>query len=341
MEQAKLSGATAPPSPTVFAALTDQMKADEVSASHRVRAYGLDIWSDIELPEFMPPGGGVDAVVLLENEDPSVECAQPGWTFSEEEVVCSFPKVARFQIRAGREIRVTPVPGADTALIRLYVEGMMMAILLHQRGYYVLHASVVQMGDRAVAFLGHIGAGKSTMALALQGQGHQLIADDNAAIDLSGAESLVTPAFPRVKIYPAVAAALGITDEALSPLHATQVKKTRFVEGRFPVSPVPLDRIYVLSRDADPGIQQLSAGESFIELIRNSVPTRWGLAGGPARMKTSAALARRVPVYQVRTFRQLDEIMPLIRNLEAHALQTPSGDGRANIRLKGAVSHGA
>ena len=290
---------------------------------HRVHAYNLDIWSDIALPEFMDGRGGVDVVVVLEREDAGVECTAAKWNFGAE-VVCQFPKVGQFRVRAGKEIRVTPVPGADTQLIRLYVEGMMMAVLLHQRGFHVLHASVVEIDGRAVAFVGHIGAGKSTMALALQLRGNRLIADDNAAIDEIGSEAAVVPAFPRVKVYPAIAETLGVAEVDLTALHETQVKKTRLVAGQFPKAPVPLDRVYVLSKEGEPGIERLPSTEAFIELVKNSVPTRWGIAGGRDQMANVAALLRTLPVYRVRTFDRLEEIAPLAAQIEAHAMRRES-----------------
>jgi len=290
------------------------------SRSYRARAYGLDLWSDIPLPEFMTATNGLDVVIRLQREDSAVACTSAIWDFRDSEANCTFPNVGRFRVRAGREIQVTPAPGSDPTLLRLYVEGMMMAVLLHQRGHYVLHASVVEIGGHGVAFLGHIGAGKSTMALALQRRGHRLIADDNAAIDLASGNFQIIPAFPRVKVYPAIAQTLGIADENLSPLHVTQVKKTREVEGQFSEKPVRLDRIYLLSRDASPVVERLNKADALVELITNSIPTRWGLAGGPNQMKKSAAVARQVPVYRARTFHRLEEIEPLTREIEVHAM---------------------
>lgn len=287
--------------------------------THRVRAYGLDIWSDIALPEFMPPGDGVDVVVVLEAPDAAVDVPSPKWDFAQTEAVANFPNVGKFYVRGGHEIRITPVPGADTELIRLYVEGMMMAVILHQRGNFVLHASVVDLWGRAAAFIGHIGAGKSTMALALERLGHRLVADDNAAVSIATGDPQVIPAFPRIKVYPEIARVLGVADDDLMALHASQVKKTRQIDSFFPTRPSPLDRIYVLSREAEPGIRRLHHAPAFIEVIKNSVPTRWGLPGGRAQMDAAAELMRTVPVYSVRTFDQLGQIRSLARQIEAHA----------------------
>ncbi len=320
MEHSELSGTCEAPHPGTLSRVANRLDPTRGVTIYRAHAYNLDIWSDIALPEFMEPQGGVDVVIVLESENWGAECTLPKWSFTSANVVCRFPNVGQFQVRAGSEIRITPARGADTELIRLYVEGMMMAVVLHQRGFHVLHASVVEMQNRAVAFVGHIGAGKSTIALALQGRGHRLVADDNAAIEGFSSMPSVIPAFPRVKVYPAVARTLGIVEAGLTSLHATQVKKTRLIEGEFSRQPVPLDRIYVLSRDTAPGIHLLTPGEAFIEVVKNSVPTRWGLPGGREQMTIVAALLRRIPVYRVRTFDGLEEIQPVAAQIEAHAM---------------------
>ena len=46
-------------------------------------------------------------------------------------------------------------------------QGLGISILLHQRGYVTLHASCVNLGSGAVAFLGDSTAGKSFIAAAL------------------------------------------------------------------------------------------------------------------------------------------------------------------------------
>ena len=40
----------------------------------------------------------------------------------------SYPRVARFVVRGGREVRIAPDPHGDPAIYRLYVQGMMFEI---------------------------------------------------------------------------------------------------------------------------------------------------------------------------------------------------------------------
>jgi hypothetical protein len=88
------------------------------------------------------------------------------------------PGIARFLVRSGNEILCAPEGATPPHLIAIFLIGTVFAILLHQRGGVVLHASAVGVGDRAVLFCGPSGAGKSTMAAALEQRGYPLLNDD-------------------------------------------------------------------------------------------------------------------------------------------------------------------
>jgi hypothetical protein len=288
-----------------------------MTSPHQVRAFGLNIWSDIDLPEFEPSTGLADVTVILERERATTGPPSPRWTFATDTAECRIEHVGRFSIAAGREIRVTPAPGVDAAFLRLYVEGMMLAVLLHQRNYFVLHASVVSVNGRGIAFLGPIGAGKSSLAKALHSLGHVVVADDNAAISIQSGVPVVLPAFPRIKLYPDIAAALGMNREVLEDLHSSQIKKTTSVENRFAAGPVVLDRIYALSAEV-PDIEKLSRSEAVVELVKHSIPTRWGMPGTGEQLRRCGVFSGLVPIYRVRTFDSLTSLPVRARALEQH-----------------------
>lgn len=300
------------------------MNTDSHRFPYRARAYELDIWSDIDLPEFLPAEGGIDATVILENQPRALDCTSPQWKLEPDVAECCFPRVGRFRITGGVEIRVTPVPEVMPGMIRLYVEGMMMAILLHQRGYFVLHASVVEIDGCGVAFVGPVGAGKSSLAMALHSLGGRVVTDDNAAVRVENGIPLVLPAFPRVKLYPDIAAALGIDQKSLNDLHKSQVKKTRSVDDGFARAPIPLHRIYALSREAC-SIAKLSRPQAAIELIKHSIPARWGLAGTPEQLWQCAWFSGTVPIYRLRTFDTPASLADVARSVEAHLLSPAPG----------------
>jgi hypothetical protein len=305
--------------------LVPMLLRDAAVLSSHYYAYGLNIRSDLPLPEFSrsPEGHTAcpDAQVSFAPENEwiaAVRALNSSWAVDLNDARFWFRGVGAFQAIGGSQILITPEPGIDNHLLRMYVEGMIMATLLFQRGYFVLHSSVVKIGPTCVAFLGQVGAGKSSTAAALHARGHAVVTDDNAAIDLSGNLPQVTPAFPYLKVFPAIAASLGHAEESLTRMHSSQPKFAHDVAREFPRSPVPLDRIYVLSRNAEPALTRIPPSEAIIELVRNSVPTRWKLAGGAEHLRQCARLAALVPLFRIRTFDTLPELPALAERIENH-----------------------
>jgi len=285
-------------------------------------AFGLRIRSELLLPEFeeiADPGNLCDVSVSADEQwVPSDRIQASSWTVNKDEARFWYPGVGGFRVIHGSKIVISPEPFVDEGLLRLYVEGMMFATLLYQRNYFVLHASVIRIGDSCVAILGHVGAGKSSTAAALYARGHAVVSDDNAAISLAGQVPMITPAFPYVKVFAGIAESLGYRSEALQRMHSSQPKFASNVSESFPRGPVPLAGIYLLSRDAAEPVAPLNATETTIELIRNSVPTRWNLPGTPDHLQQSTALASRVPAFRVRTFTTLEELPVLAQTIERH-----------------------
>jgi hypothetical protein len=280
-------------------------------------AYNLAISSEICLPELPigPPGTGLD--IRLSPAGAPITARSIDWREAPAKEACFyFIRVAQFRVRDGREVIVTPDPKADQTIFPLYIQGMMLASTLHQRGFFVLHASVIDFEGSAIALMGPIGAGKSTFASAFQARGHRILADDNAALQMNGVVPYVLPAFPTLKVYPDVARSLGHREVTLTPTHHSQVKCAQSVAHAFCCTPRPLDAIYVLDRDALSGISALSPIESITELIRHSVPTRWGVNGNACHLRQCAHLAQRVPMFRVRTFTQLSEIPEIAEQIE-------------------------
>src|SRR3984957_12212415 len=213
--------------------------------------YTLRIQSEILFPELPTALPGADFVITVERPGCLIETRSIEFGETEESVATfSFEGVARFTLRGGRELKITPDPRADESIFSLYVQGMMLASAMQQRGFFVLHASVVRVGGRAVAFMGPVGAGKSTFASALRARGHSILADDNAAIDLAGPAPEVLPAFPNLKIYPEVAESLGYRRFTLRTMHTSQAKQAQTVTSDFWPTPLPLGCVYLLDREA-------------------------------------------------------------------------------------------
>jgi hypothetical protein len=291
-------------------------------------AYGLGIRSTLPLPELPSPAVARTDVRIRTGKlnAPS----EPGHARPAGRIVrvtqggahLSWHQIGAFCVRDGREITVEPYPGVDKRLLRLALLGPVLALLLHQRGFLVLHASAVARGGSAVAFLGGKGAGKSTTAAVLCARGYQLLADDVVALELTGANRpRVLPGYPQLKLWPCAAAALGEDPESLPPLSAGQEKRSRRMADRFAPGPLPLERLYVLSDGPSLEIELLAPQEAILQLIGHSYSSRFGkeLLRGPAaaqHLLQCKEVAGYAPIHRLRRPLSLHELPDLARRVE-------------------------
>jgi hypothetical protein len=218
---------------------------------------------------------------------------------------CHFlEKVGAFLVRGGREIVIDPAPDVEDRVLRLSILGPALALLLHQRGLLVLHASVVARDGDAVAFLGHNGWGKSTIAAALHAKGYDLVADDVAAIKVDDDGPSVLPGFPQVKLWPAAATLLGERPDQLPQLHPSFDKRGWRAARGFSLEPRRLERCYVIAAGSAAAIERLEPREACVELLAHWYGHRFGdglLEGASAavHLRQCAALAGRTSIYRL------------------------------------------
>ena len=92
--------------------------------------------------------------------------------------------------------------GRLAAKSALYLLGSARGALLHQRGLLPLHANAVVLAGRAIAFCGHSGAGKSTIAAWFHDRGDPILADDICAVDgAATGEIIAYPGVPRLRLW--------------------------------------------------------------------------------------------------------------------------------------------
>jgi hypothetical protein len=288
-------------------------------------AYGLTIRSDLRLPELLVAGGATADVAFREgrvDRPPEVVGVKNGFHAEGADAYFFWETVGSFRVRNGQEIVVEPTPGVDERDIRLPLLGTVLAVLLHQRGLLVLHASAVAFGGRATAFLGAKGQGKSTMAAALYGRGSTLLADDVLAIDLPhNAEPVVLPGFPRLKLLPEAAAhALGDDPELLPRVASDEEKRIRRVVDRFADRSVPLESVCTLAEGPEPALKPLDRQSAITSLIGHSFAARFGDrllhgAAALAHLRKCASLLGYVTPYTLerpRSLSMLPEVAQLV-----------------------------
>jgi len=251
---------------------------------YNYRAYNLGISSMLPLPELQSSAEvATDVTIRFDRVTwtpplGSMTADEPYFEVAKDEAHFFWSVLGKFRVRGGTEIVVDPCAGVEERLLRLPLLGTLLAVLLHQRGSLVLHASAVAIEGEAIIFVGNKGYGKSTMAATLYGRGHQLLSDDVVALSMEDSgRSMVLPGFPQLKLYPeAVTVSLGDDPGALRELAEGYEKLGRHVNDRFAQQALPLRSIYVLGLGPVLKISELDPQAALLTLIANSYMARFG-----------------------------------------------------------------
>ncbi|MEI6559024.1 MAG: serine kinase [Rhodospirillaceae bacterium] len=164
--------------------------------------------------------------------------------------------VARYLVRAGREVVVAPQPAADGGEVRLFLFANVFGLLCHQRGVFPLHASCVEIDGRAVALAGESGVGKSTLAARIGQRGYRLLADDVCVVDWRHpAGPQVLPGVARLKLWADVLDLLNLPADPVSRLRAGMEKFIVPEPSGISLAPRPLAAVYHLRVDTRLGDQ--------------------------------------------------------------------------------------
>ncbi|GAB3811857.1 hypothetical protein GCM10028820_03800 [Tessaracoccus terricola] len=166
-----------------------------------IRLYGLSVRSELPLHQdrVLPDDSPVDLEIVMGPSAPRTEDPPPGrvllhlqvdrqyYTASETEADYLLRFYSTCDVHVSKDLRRAEVrlyPDADPDIAAVLAGGTVLAFILSMRGDAVLHASAVQVGDSAVAFVGGSGMGKSTSATLMCADGARLITDDLLVLDL-------------------------------------------------------------------------------------------------------------------------------------------------------------
>ncbi len=294
-------------------------------------AYGLGIRSDFAIPEFVEADAGWDVTIQMGrdrtiSEYVSETALEHPWALklSPDEAIAYLKTIGVFRVEKGERITVIPESDASEAMIRFCLVGNVMAMALYQRGLLVLHASVVDIGGEAVAFLGVSGEGKSSTAAAFLACGYPVLTDDVAPVASNSTRPTIIPGFPQIKLSRAVANVLGYDFESLILLHPDEEKRGYHFQWPAPAKPLPIRCIYTLAYGSEFSVEPLSAKDSVIELIQHSRPTTLMHSGGAPHFMQCAAIARQYPIYRLNRPKDLTQLSELVPQIIHHLTTIPS-----------------
>lgn len=295
-------------------------------------AYGMGIHSALPLPELKASKARADVEIQIHRltnlpiEDKTTY--HYSWA-SEQGVYLYWKDVATFLVQDGRKIIIDPVSGVEEKRLRLFLLGAALSVILHQRGYLVFHASAVAINGAVAIFAGNKGWGKSTMAAALNRNGHNFVADDVVAVDIKNKDVYtVLPAFPQIKLWSDAISSMGDDPAEFSTVSSLVDKRIYNLVDSFLDRSLPLKHIYVLgvSDKTVPEICPVKAQKALIYLIAQTYYARWGkqtfTQDSASNLLACTEIIKKIPVYHLTRPRSLELLPDIVRLLEEHMLGT-------------------
>ncbi|MDE3127330.1 MAG: hypothetical protein KGL38_04950, partial [Gemmatimonadota bacterium] len=264
------------------------------------RAFGLTLAADVPLPGLSPAGAGTPDVQLhldgfpgwyredthrgveiwsSDHAESAADAAAVRSVLDGRFLVVAYGDGMEFLLsRRGDEVWVRGPEGFSPETAATYLLGPVIGLLLRLRGVVCLHGSAVAVGgNRAIAFVGDAGAGKSTIAAAFALRGERVLTDDIAALSRHGSVWEVEPGVPSVRLWDDSVALLLDTPEALPLMAAGWEKRHLDLASRgagFSADrPLPLAGVFVLVPGPDgsgAGPRRLPLREALIALVRNT-----------------------------------------------------------------------
>lgn len=285
--------------------------------------YGLNVESEIELLSLVPSRGDMDISIRvgkIENK-PKVSKHKfiANWS-TKKEVCISYKDVASFLVKNGQEIIIEPVGDKDLPAVGQILLGIVVSVILYQRGFLVLHSSLIEIGGHAVGFMGDSGYGKSSLAVALYEKGYDLIADDLAVIDFNSNDDVVVHrGFPQFKLRNDTIESIGINPNDLRQESTLYSKRTRVLTNRFTKMPqVPLKCLYILDVGSEIEIDELRGHQSVIELVGFTFDIRLieRTEGLKKHFTQCSKVVESVPIRRLKRPWSLDLMSDVVRAIE-------------------------
>lgn len=265
--------------------------------------FGLRVRSRLALPELPRAEAGAAPDVVIGYGDIDLSPAEPGYAPTDAGTLLTVPEVGRYLIREGREVVVEAAAGASERNLRLFLLGSAFGALLHQRGLLPLHANVIDMGGRAIAFSGHSGAGKSTIAAWFHDRGYRVLGDDVCVVGFdSDGRALAHPGIPRLRLWRDALDASSRTTDGYERSFDRLDKYDVPTGGEpQPLEPIGLAAIYLLRKadEGSPGVHRLTGAAAVETLVSNTYRGGYlktiGRTG--THLATCVQLAKAVPVF--------------------------------------------
>lgn len=227
---------------------------------YKYRAFGLNIFSDFELPELVCRNddecdveilcGGIDEIDGRFLEDKIYKA-------DSEEIIYQLKDIAGCKVQNGKKAIIMPSSTLSKSTLRLLILTSIFGCVLIQRKMLPIHGSSVVVGDGCIIIAGYSGAGKSTLTSALIEKGSLFLADDVSVVSNDNNGSMyVHPAYPYRKLHKDSARCYNYDvnslekieyeeEKYLIPVHKHFVNTPKHLRALFEIVPANIDKAHI------------------------------------------------------------------------------------------------
>ena len=228
----------------------------------KYRGFGLNIGSDIAIPELYPydfdrvdvsiEAGPINDPWFENDASPRISQQSDPGLFK-----LQIPNAGRYLVENGRRLQMEPWGFSNPTAFRMYGLTIAFSACLLQRNLALMHASGIVRSGSVFLFAGASGAGKSTMIARLMQHGHRIFSDDvcvfDGQMDAQG-RYLAAPSYPLIKL----------DAESVDRFFPTMPRNKLWPDAEkfgigfhdhFHTQPLPVKGIILLSKS--PGIRQI------------------------------------------------------------------------------------
>ncbi|MGB8541372.1 MAG: hypothetical protein WCD49_07010 [Candidatus Acidiferrales bacterium] len=266
--------------------------------------FGLLLHSNLPIPELVPaePPGSDPVVTIHMNEsspseflseaktliysseytDPTGQPALRIWKTAESQFLhlVYFDETQFWMDRKGTELWAQWPDNLTIEDTATYLLGPVLGLLLRLRGVTCLHASAISVGNRAIAFVGSEGAGKSTTAAMFAQKGCPVISDDVTAITERQGVYCVFPAYPYLSLWSDSVTIIYGSEKKLPSFSANWDKRLLSLSAnnlKFEGKQLQLGALFILGernrQPESPRVEPLTPKEALLSLVTNSYAT--------------------------------------------------------------------
>jgi GTPase SAR1 family protein len=294
-------------------------------------AYGLVISSEIEIQEFTRCEEPADVHIKYDIiQDSTFRIIR-----KEKNRISAFEFVfitndAKYSITHGNAILIEARKRANQNIMKAYITGACLAVVLLQRGAVPLHGSSVVIDGKGIIFTGKSGAGKSSLCHTFRKNNYQFLSDDISVVSTGdNGEALVHPAFPQQKLCKDTAKLVGYD---LYGSSGTIVDRKLVINSdhNFRNEPAHLAAVFELvkSKNKQVEVQLITGSEKLKRLINNinyiSVLTRMGISAEYFMKCTD--IAGKIAYYELRRPRRGNTTQEQMNHVIESVSATGSGD---------------